>query len=195
MKGFFDHVWSVCPYSDELTDRLTEYITLHEYPRKSHVLTEGKVCKRLYIVEDGVFRKYHIKRGKEVSSAFMLPGDLCIDPESFLTQQPSHENIETQEGGRLHSITYDHLQEICADFPEVALAVRKQLEGCISWHQHRYREMWMQRSGDKYDWYLTQPPLLQQSVPARHAASYLGLTEVTLSVLKHGRENWKGRIE
>jgi len=44
--------------------------------------------------------------------------------------------------------------------------------------------MWMQSTYDRVEWFNTTHPELNQRVPAKYIASYLGITDVTLSAAK-----------
>ena len=179
--------------SEELLNRLSEVSIMRSCARRTHLLRAGQICRSLYFVESGLFRRYYVQGKKDISSGFMKEGDICVVPESFFTQRPSTEYIEALESGVLSAISFEDLQDIYSDFPISSAGARQVLESClISLHQ-RMSAVWMRRAGDRYDWFNREFPSLAGRVPAKHIASFLGLTEVTFSILRNGREKWAGR--
>src|SRR5205085_7225213 len=81
------------------------------------ILREGDVCKRLWVLADGLLRSYHTIGNKEVTSRIMFKNHIVISPSSFFTQTPATESIEALENSTVLIILFSDLQEIYAKFP------------------------------------------------------------------------------
>jgi CRP-like cAMP-binding protein len=187
MISFSRYIRSLYPVSESLRDHLEDTVKEKRLARKEFLLKAGQVCGNVCFVEKGLFRSYYIKEEKEISAEFMREGDICVALESFLTQAYSQENIQALEDSIVSYISYDELQRIYRDYPEFNRIGRLLLEKCQLHSIQRLRAMWMQRSEDRYEWLIRKFPDLQQRVPARYLASYLGITEGMLSTIKGRR--------
>jgi CRP/FNR family transcriptional regulator, anaerobic regulatory protein len=187
MNIVLDYLQSIHPLPEALKDHLQNILKRKEFSRKERVLKEGQVCRNVYFIEKGLFRCYSIKNGAEICSWFMKEQDVCIAVESFLRQQPSQEFIEAMEDSTVHFITYEELQHIYRNFPEFNFTGRVLTEQYYMLSEQRSSSMRLQRSHERFAWLSERFPELLQRVPAKHIASYLGITEVTLSVIRGKR--------
>lgn len=121
---------------------------------------------------------------KDVSSWFMKEGDVIISVESFFQQTASYESIQALEDCTLHYITYDELQFTFRNFPEFNFIGRVLIERYYTLSEQRLYSMRLQRSYDRYLYLMEHHSDLILRVPSKFLASYLGITEVTLSNIK-----------
>lgn len=174
----------VHPMSDALTEFLKVTVRVKEVSKKDMVLKAGHVCRHIYFIEKGLLRCFYQKGNSEISSWFMKEGDLVVSIESFYCQQESYESIQALEDCTLHYIDYDELHHIYRTFPEFNYIGRELTQHYhILWTQQLYG-LRMQTSQERYDWLLEHHSELILRVHAKYLASYLGITEVTLSKIK-----------
>jgi len=193
MNALFAYFTSLGPVPEELLDYLTEVGRMERFARKSYLLKAGQVCRYLYFVEYGLLRCSYCRGTKEISSGFAREGELCMGAESFFSQQIGYENIEVIENCMVCYIGYADLQCIYRDFPAFNAGARILMEKCIVCTLQRFAALWMQGARDRYEWFLSRFPELDRRVPAKYLASYLGMTEVTLSIIKKGKKRMKGQ--
>jgi CRP-like cAMP-binding protein len=114
----------------------------------------------------------------------MLENDVAISVESFFCQSTSKEYIQALEETDLWYITYEELQDTYSKFPEFNLIGRIITENYYVLSEQRSACMRQQRAPERYRFLLENYPTLIQRVPSKYLASYLGITEVTLSIIK-----------
>ena len=84
----------------------------------------------------------------------------------------------------VYYLSFDELQVIYKTFPEFNYIVREVTQLYYQlWAQQLYG-LRMQNSQERYDWLMRYHRDLLLRVPAKHVASFLGLTEVTMSKLR-----------
>ncbi|WP_240775093.1 Crp/Fnr family transcriptional regulator [Pedobacter xixiisoli] len=176
---------SVVPTSAEYQQRLADQLLTESLPAKSHLTRAGEICRRLYFIESGIVRSYHIDDyGNECTNWFMGEGDLACAATSFFEQKPSLENIELLQDSVLVSITWNQLNALYADFNEANLIGRVMAEKYLV----IIAAINMQRNTPKimsrYANLLRQHPNIEQLTTQGNIASYLGITRETLSRLK-----------
>jgi len=74
-------------------------------PKNEFLITEGKICRHLYFLEQGAIRGYYLLDGKEITHWFAFENDFVTSSNSFITGQPAVENIQLLEGSVLWSIS------------------------------------------------------------------------------------------
>ncbi len=187
MTSVLQYLQSIQPLPEGLVSYLQQIIRKKELSRKEYLLKEGQVCRNIHFIEKGLLRCYYLKDFVEVSSWFMKEKDVCIAVESYYHQQPSQEYIQALEDTVIYSIAFDELQRIYRNFPAFNYTGRILTERYYMMSEQRSKSMRLQRSHERYDWLMDRYPELMQRVPAKYIASYLGITEVTLSVVRGRR--------
>lgn len=175
---------SVHPLSAQLTGMLHKSLKTKELSKKAYLLRAGHICRHIYFIEKGLLRCFYDKGEQEVCSWFMKEGDVIMSVESFYQQKSSYESIQAIEDCRLYYIDYSELQNLYRTFPEFNYVGRVLTEKYYSLSEQRLYSMRMQRSQERYDYLLEHHPELVLRVPAKHLASYLGITEVTMSKVR-----------
>jgi len=184
MEKLLQFLQSIHPLSNGLLQYLADNLSFKELNKKEYLLKEGQICRYIYFIESGLLRCFYIRNGMDVSSWFMKERDVIISVESFFNQKPSYESIQAIECCAVHYITYDQLQFAYKHFPEFNFTARVLTEKYYAMSEQRLYAMRMQRAPEKYAFLMKHHPELVLRVPSKFIASYLGITEVTLSALK-----------
>ncbi len=175
---------SIHPLTQEANNYLLENLKDIELQRKDYLLKQGHVCYNIYFVKKGLLRCFYLKDEKEVSSWFMKENDVIASVESFYNQAPSYENIQALEASILYYLSYNELQYMYNNFPEFNFIGRILTEKYYQLSEQRLYSLRMQRASEKYSYLMLTFPQLIQRVPSKHLASYLGITEETLSRIR-----------
>lgn len=189
MKQIILFLQSIYPLSPKLVEHLSKVIKSRKLFKKDYILKAGHVSRCAYFISHGLLRAFYIKNDKDISSWFMKEGDFSLSIESFYDQKPSYENIQALEDCTIFSIDYNELEYIYQQFPEFNYIGRVlTIKYHKLWAQQLY-SLRMQNANERYQWLLTNHPELLLRVPAKFIASYLDITEVTLSKIKGKKLN------
>lgn len=184
MQALLQFLQQVHPLSVALQEHLTEIAQYRAVPKKGILLRAGHHCRHLYFIKKGLLRCYYYRGTTEVSSSFMKENDVIFSAESFYLRQVSYESIQAIEDSELFYISYEQLYHIYRVYPEFNWTGRELSQEL---HINRTRQLYglrMQQSPQRYAWLLEHDPELILRVPAKFLASYLGISEVMLSVIK-----------
>lgn len=182
LTALIRHFWpTVTP---DFEAALQEVLVREEIPKKTVILQEGQVAKKMYFVEKGCLRGYYLKEGTEVNSWFMKEGDFVISIVSFYTQQPSEELIETLEDCVLWSISYQRLHQLYFQHPEFNQVGRLLTERYYVLSEQRTQSLRKKSADERYRQLITSFPDISKRIPLKYIASYLGITSETLSRLR-----------
>lgn len=174
--------------SKPLIEHLEGILKHIEVPKKGYLLKEGKVCENVWFIEKGLARCYYTKDGEEISSWFMKEGDVIFSVKSFYNQEPSYENIQVLEDSSLYFISYKELQQIYNTFLEFNFIRGVLTERYYMLSDERTFTIRMQKAHERYAHLVEHHPDLTQRVPAKYVASYLGISEETLSRIRSGKK-------
>jgi CRP/FNR family transcriptional regulator, anaerobic regulatory protein len=184
MEHLLHFLEMVHPLSDGLKVHLSQILKEKHLEKREYLLKSGHISRRVCFITNGLLRCFYAKDDIDVSSWFMKEGDVIFSVESFLTQKPSYESIQALEDTAVLYIDYDELQYIYKTYPEFNYIGRVLTEKYYVLSEQRVYSLRMQRSQERYDYLLENHPELILRVPAKYLASYLGITEVTLSKIK-----------
>ncbi len=143
--------------------------------------------RHIYFVKKGLVRSYYIQGEQEISSKFMKEGDIIVSASSFFLQKESYEFIQAIEDSQLLSLCYDELQFIYKNFTEFNIISRVLTTKSYLLSEQRLYFIRMKQAADRYKLMLEHFPELVLRVPAKYLASYLGISEETLSRIRSRR--------
>lgn len=130
-------------------------------------------------------RAYYLKGNTEVSAWFMTDGDFIVSIESFYEQKESYESIQALEDTEMFYIDYDELEYIYKHFLEFNYIGRVITIKYLTLWAKQLFSIRSQTAEERYLWLLANRPEIILRVPAKYIASYLDITEVTLSRIKN----------
>lgn len=150
-------------------------------PKNSALITEGKTCRHLYFLEQGALRGYYTVDGKEITHWFAFEEDFVTSFHSFITGQPAVENIELLEGCILWSISKEKLNRLLDQYHELERLLRIAYEKYYIRLEERFVNAQFKTAAERYQNMLQQTPHIIERAPLGHIASFLGISQETLS--------------
>jgi CRP-like cAMP-binding protein len=188
MEQLLAYLQSIHPLSTDLVAYLGTVLKTKKLAKREMLLGEQQICKNIYFVSRGLVRCYYLLDATEVSSWFMKEGDVIVSVESFYTQKPSDEIMQALEECELYYISYDELQYVYKHYPEFNFIGRVLIEKYYILSERRLFSLRMQKASERYRYLLDYHPELILRVPSKFLASYLGITEETLSRIRSGKK-------
>lgn len=153
--------------------------------RKGHVLLHAdKIEKEVYFIEKGIARAYAEREDSEVTFWFGQEGDIVISMRSYIDQQPGYESIELLEDCILYRVHSNTLQQLFETDIAMANWGRRFAEKELIKTEERLISRQFRTATERYQELLLQQPGLLQRVSLGHIASYLGITQVSLSRIR-----------
>lgn len=152
---------------------------------KGHILLRaGKVERNIYFIAKGIARAYAYAAENEITFWFGKEGDAVISMKSYVEGRESYENIELLEDCALYALQASHLQKLFSEDIHIANWGRKFAEQELTRTEERLISRQFRTATDRYRTLLENDPDLVQRVQLGHIASYLGITQVSLSRIR-----------
>lgn len=166
---------------------LKESFTKKKVSKNEILLPKNKISKELYWVKSGTLRGYIETDTNLVTTWFGIENDMVTSVGSFIQQQPSKECIEALEDSLLYSISYSNLQKIYSTSLEMNVIGRLLTEKYYINLEQRAFLLQHATAKERYETFIERYPQLLLKIPLGIIASYLGITQSSLSRI---RKTW-----
>jgi CRP-like cAMP-binding protein len=152
------------------------------------LIFQGQAVKNTYFVKDGCLRSYCIdKNGKEHTLQFAVKNWWISDFMAIYTNELSTLTIECITDSNIIEFNAKKLDDIYSIFPEFEVYQRKNLERhVVSLHKRILNQLQL-TAPERYELFLNQYPDIEQYTPNYNIASYLGITQQSLSRIRNER--------
>jgi cAMP-binding proteins - catabolite gene activator and regulatory subunit of cAMP-dependent protein kinases len=184
MQAIFENITQFAILSEQLKNELEKWSEKKEASKGDLLLEQGKICRYLYFLEKGFARGFYYHDGKDITSWFAFENDIVTSMYSFIRQRPGIENIEILETSQLYCISYVHLQRLYKEYPEFNLIGRLITEKYYIQLESRLFSLQYLPAKERYKKLLEEKPQLLQRASLGHIASYLGISQETLSRIR-----------
>lgn len=184
-SSFFNYISNLLSLSQEGKEALSDILEKKTYDKEHLLLKEGAVCRNLYFIESGIAKVFYLKDGKEIVHWLGAENSIAVSISSFLTQQPSLLNIELLERSTIISIPYECLEKLYKASHEIERMGRLLTNNALILMQQRFDDLHFSKASERYERLLVQQPTLIQRVPLSAIASFIGISQETLSRIRH----------
>ncbi|MBS1523113.1 MAG: Crp/Fnr family transcriptional regulator [Bacteroidetes bacterium] len=163
---------------------ITNHFEDRRFLKNEFFLREGKVSDLLYLA-DGLMRAYTFDlKGNEVTTNFFAKGRQVFDHASFFLQTPSEENIQAVTDCVGYSITFEKMNAIFHSIPEFREYGRRMLVKELVSYKKRTLAVINKSAEQRYEDLIKDDKEIFQSAHLKHIASYLGVTNSSLSRIR-----------
>jgi CRP-like cAMP-binding protein len=184
LKSLLDHISRFSPLRKTALRDISKALQKVELTKGQLLTTEGKVCNHVYFVEQGCLRGFYNLDGKEITYWFGFEDSFVTSFFSFISRKPAVENIQAIEDCILWSITYTDLQALYEKHKDIERLGRIMHERYYVMLEERFVANHFKEARERYENLATATPHILQRVPLGYIASYLGITQETLSRIR-----------
>ncbi len=184
MSLLFSRLQETSPLSASSVALLEDAWKVIDVPKGQFVLQEGTVCDHFYYLEKGAIRIFYYKGKREITEWLALDDSFFMSIASFFRRIPSQLNIETLEPSRIHIIHYDDLEALSNQHLDISRLWRIQITRSLIVSQKSMDSIKFETAEQRYDRLMEERPRIIQRVPLGHIASFLGISQETLSRIR-----------
>lgn len=153
--------------------------------RKEFLLKAGEISRHENFVNKGCLRVYSIDaRGTEHIIMFAPEDWWTGDMYSFLTQTPATYYIDALEDTEIWQIEKQDLEKLYERVPQFNRLFRVLLQNAFIAQQQRISQNLAESAEKRYELFLKKYKGLDQRIPQKQIAAYLGITPEFLSALR-----------
>jgi CRP-like cAMP-binding protein len=153
--------------------------------RRQMFFQEGDICRHSSFVIEGCLRGYSIDEAGAEHVISFAPREWWIaDMHSLLTRQPGILNIDALDDSAVLQLSIDDHEELYARVPKFERFFRILTEKSLVAHQRRLIENLSLTAEQRYRNFCARYPMLVETVPQKHIASYIGVTPEFFSKMR-----------
>lgn len=168
----------------ELVSDIFNLMEKLKFPKNHLLHNQGTICKHIYLIEKGIARTFFYKEGKDITVHIASEGELITAIDSVISLKKSRYNVELIEDSQVYCITYTKLQSLLTKHPQHEKYMRLILEQLYTEGANRIEEFLFYNAKERYNNLIKSNPSILNRVNLGHIASYLGMTQETLSRIR-----------
>ncbi len=145
----------------------------------------GEVTQNFIHVESGCLMSYYTdKEGDDHVLQFATTGWWTGDLQSFTKQQPSVYSTRALTDSAVFYLLKTDMDQLLDRYPKFEKYFRILFQNSLITHQDRIVQNLSVTAEDRYELFRQKYPSLEQYVPLKYIASYLGITPEFLSKIR-----------
>ena len=147
----------------------------------------GHTCKTIYFINSGLARIYYFKDGTDITESFTFENNIVARIESLFTGKPSRKAIQILEDADVVAINATQLFKLYNKYPEIERLFRLIFESAYVDTVNRIEGIQFHTAEERYKTLIKEAPDVIKRVPLKYVASYLGITQVSLSRIRSSK--------
>jgi len=176
------------PLPAEAKAALSAVLHYKRIGRKEHIVWPNQVHEYISFIYSGCVREYYIDdREQEVALWFGFPYDVVVALPSFIAQQAGHTGIQALDDTEVLQINRTDLYALFDQFHAIERLGRLLTEQYLINSDNYIQSLQTQSAQVRYENLLARRPQILQTVPLSMIASYLGISQETLSRIRAKR--------
>ena len=163
---------------------LKNLISEIEFPKDNIIIKAGKIEKTIYFIKKGIVRAFVPQENQDLTFWFGKEGDVVLPMKSYIDNHQNYENIQLLEDCILYQLKIDDLRKLFETDINIANWGRKLAEKELVKTEELFISRKFRTASQRYEELLTKQPEIIQRVQLVYIASYLGITQVSLSRIR-----------
>lgn len=184
MKSFIAHIQSLYPISQMAAEDLLSICTEIHCKKNTIVQPIGHTCRTIYYINKGALRVFYFKGETDITESLEFEHAFVARVESLVTGEPSRKGIQAVEDTTLLAINADRLEDLYNQHLDLERLFRKIFLSSFITTLKRIEDIQFQSAEERYTQFLREHPDVLRRIPLKYIASYLGITQVSLSRIR-----------
>lgn len=174
----------IAKLSGEAEQEFLSTIQRKQVAKKELLQKEGVVCDDVFFIEKGIARTFYYRDGKDITYWIAAENEFVGAMGSFFSRKPSNKLVETLEDSILWVFNYHKLESLYSSSQELERMGRLFANYGITLLEEKFDDSHFLSAKQRYDLLIEKHPTIIQRVSLGIVASYLGITQETLSRIR-----------
>ena len=175
---------SLVPLNTDEEQAFLQILEVKKYNKKDFLLQEGKICNKVSFINNGCMRLFYNVEGVENTVQFFFGDSWYTDYASFLTGQPTLENMQALETCKVVQFKKEDLYKLFDQFPIFDRVGRVMAENAFLSLSLLNKMLTNEEPQQRYLNLMKQRPDVVEKIPQHYIASYLGVKPESLSRIR-----------
>lgn len=175
---------NIFPLPTPSKEKLKQHVTEVKHSKGFILMEVGKVVPYIYFLKKGIVRAFASSENNDITFWFGAEGEPVVSMKSYVQEKPGYESIELLEDCELYQLETSKLKTLFNGDIHVANWGRKFAERELIKTEELIISRQYKTALERYKDLLKEKPYLILRVQLGHIASYLGITQVSLSRIR-----------
>ncbi|HEY4789213.1 MAG TPA: Crp/Fnr family transcriptional regulator [Bacteroidales bacterium] len=184
MNAFLNGVNSYFPLSGETERELLQCIKTKHYAKGSLIHTEGRVCRHLFFIENGLVKHFYYHNESHYVLRFIEETNFFIVTDSFFNNRPAEYSTVALEDTTITYLKYTDFERLCMKYHSFESFARKFTSRVAYTAISNLKNLLYLDATERYSKFLKEYGHLQQRISLGDTAGYLGISQVSLSRIR-----------
>ena len=173
------------PIADQIAHTIASNFELKIFAKNEFLLKQGQISNDYLFLEKGFIRVFtYDTNGNEVTTNIYSKNSIVFEPASYIKRTPTKENIQALTNCKTWIVKHDVFQILFHSIPEFREFGRANLVNGFIALKERTLDMINLTAEQRYEQLLNTRSDIFQNVPLKYMASYLGITDTSLSRIR-----------
>ncbi|OLY93169.1 cAMP-binding domain of CRP or a regulatory subunit of cAMP-dependent protein kinases [Cnuella takakiae] len=185
MKAFIDYILKFGNLNHHQIDLISSKATELSLSKDAYFSEAGKIARQVGFIVAGVLRVcYYNNKGEEITKYFIEENNLVVDLESFDNQIPSSSYVQAVTDCTVLTFSRHDWQDLLNTIVGWDAIVHKIISKALLQKVDRRSPLVSEDATTRYLSFLEKFPTIANRVPLSYLASYLGITQSSLSRIR-----------
>lgn len=185
MKELFDFILKFGNLNQQQIDFITSKATEINFSKEEYFSEAGKIAKQIGFVVDGILRVcYYNNQSEEITKYFIEENNLVVDLESFDNQICSSAYVQAVTDCKMIVFERKDWLELLQTIVGFDAIVHKIISRALMQKVERRSPLVSEDATTRYLKFLEIYPTAVNRIPLSYVASYLGVTQSSLSRIR-----------
>lgn len=179
------HIYRDVDLTNKILEEVFQAHTEVMFYKNDFLLKEGSTANEYYCLESGLVRAFvYDYKGNDITTQFFCEKEIIIEANSLFLRISSKENIQALTDCKCWKIRFEDFQRLYQTIPEVAEWGRAWMSQQLFLLKQRSIDMITISAKDRYLQLIEEKPQVVQQAPLKYIASFLGITDTSLSRIR-----------
>ena len=184
-QHFLTNIFKAKDFSNEELDTIIPKFKQIQFSKNDYLLNEGKTENHYWFIESGFVRSYVVDtEGNDITTNFYAVGDIVIDWTSFFLRNPTRENIQALTECICWQLDFETFQQLFHSIQSFREQGRTTLVNSYFSLKKQSVSMIADQAKERYIRLMKEKPHIIQNISLKHIATYLGITDTSLSQIR-----------
>jgi CRP-like cAMP-binding protein len=185
MKEFLEYVLKFGSLNQQQVELISSKATELNLRKDEHYLEAGKIARQFGFVLEGVARVcYYNNKGEEITKYFIEENNILVNLDSFENDVPSSAYVQAVTDCRLIVFSKQDWQELLHTIVGWDNIIHKITSKALMLKVERISPLIAEDATTRYLKFMEIYPTLANRIPLSYIASYLGITQSSLSRIR-----------
>lgn len=183
-KHYLTNIFNEQNFKEEELDKIISQYQKTEFSKNDYLVKEGSTANFYYFLESGFARSYAIDlEGNDITTKFFSSTDIVIDWHSYFLRTKCRENIQAITPCVAWKITFENFMKLfnIEAFREIGRT--RLINNYFELKNHSVSVI-TDPAKERYLNLIKTKPSIVQNVPLKQIATYLGITDTSLSRIR-----------